>query len=117
MCYLGISGIFALFGDRLGLGDGLRREGHLVDGVVVGGGIRHDALDVLRGQPAAARAARICLDRLPPVGVFADQCALNLGKPCPTYRPADRGLRPERQLAFVFRSERSRAVYAFPQPQ
>ena len=24
-------------------------------------------------------------------------CALNLGKPCPTFRPADRGLRPERQ--------------------
>ena len=44
-------------------------------------------------------------------------CALNLGKPCPTYRPADRGLRPERQLAFVFRTERSRAVYAFPPPQ
>jgi hypothetical protein len=44
-------------------------------------------------------------------------CALNLGKPCPTYRPADRGLRPERQLAFVFRSERTRAVYAFPRPQ
>jgi hypothetical protein len=44
-------------------------------------------------------------------------CALNLGRPCPTYRPADRGLKPERQLAFVFRAERTRAVYAFPQPQ
>ena len=44
-------------------------------------------------------------------------CALNLGKPCPTYRPADRGLKPERQLAFVFRTERTRAVYAFPQPR
>jgi len=44
-------------------------------------------------------------------------CALNLGRPCPTYRPADRGLKPERQLAFVFRAERTRAVYAFPQPR
>ena len=44
-------------------------------------------------------------------------CALNLGKPCPTYRCAERGLKPEQQLAFVFRTDRPRAVYAFPQPQ
>jgi hypothetical protein len=44
-------------------------------------------------------------------------CALNLGRPCPTYRAAERGLKPERQLAFVFRTERTCAVYAFPQPQ
>ena len=44
-------------------------------------------------------------------------CALNLDSPCTTYRPADRGLRPERQLAFVFRTERTRAAYAFPAPQ
>ena len=44
-------------------------------------------------------------------------CALDLGKPCPTFRPADRGLKPERQLAFVFRTERTRSAYAFPQPQ
>jgi hypothetical protein len=43
-------------------------------------------------------------------------CALGLGKPCATYRPADRGLAPERQLAFVFRTERVTAAYAFPQP-
>jgi hypothetical protein len=43
-------------------------------------------------------------------------CALNLGKPCTTFRPADRGLAPERQLAFVFRTERTTAAYAFPQP-
>jgi hypothetical protein len=43
-------------------------------------------------------------------------CALNLGKPCPTFRPAERGLAPERQLAFVFRTERTTAAYAFPQP-
>ena len=41
-------------------------------------------------------------------------CALNLDAPCPTYRPADRGLVPERQLSFVFRTERTRATYAFP---
>lgn len=41
-------------------------------------------------------------------------CALKVDAPCPTFRPADRGLAPERQLAFVFRSERTRAAYAFP---
>ncbi len=43
-------------------------------------------------------------------------CALNLSKPCPTFRPAERGLAPERQLAFVFRTERTRSAYAFPPP-
>lgn len=44
-------------------------------------------------------------------------CALQLDAACATFRPADRGLRPERQLTFVFRTERTRAAYAFPQPQ
>jgi hypothetical protein len=43
-------------------------------------------------------------------------CALSLDEPCPTFRPAERGLAPERQLAFVFRTERTTAAYAFPQP-
>ena len=43
-------------------------------------------------------------------------CALNLGKACPTFRSAERGLAPERQLAFVFRTERTTAAYAFPPP-
>jgi hypothetical protein len=43
-------------------------------------------------------------------------CALDLDKPCTTFRPAERGLAPERQLAFVFRTERTTATYAFPQP-
>jgi hypothetical protein len=43
-------------------------------------------------------------------------CALNLDAPCTTFRPAERGLAPERQLAFVFRTERTTAAYAFPQP-
>ncbi len=43
-------------------------------------------------------------------------CALNLTEPCTTFRPAERGLAPERQLAFAFRTERTHAVYAFPQP-
>ena len=43
-------------------------------------------------------------------------CALKLSGPCATFRPAERGLRPERQLAFVFRTERTRSAYAFPQP-
>ncbi|MEA2457546.1 MAG: hypothetical protein QOC95_518 [Thermoleophilaceae bacterium] len=41
-------------------------------------------------------------------------CALKLDAPCPTYRSAELGLRPERQLTFVFRAERTRAAYAFP---
>ena len=36
--------------------------------------------------------------------------------PSSTFRPAERGLAPERQLAFVFRAERTTAAYAFPQP-
>jgi len=44
-------------------------------------------------------------------------CALDLAGPCPTYRPADRGLKPERQLSFVFRTQRTRTAYAFPQPR
>jgi hypothetical protein len=43
-------------------------------------------------------------------------CALDLGKPCTTFRPAERGLAPERQLAFVFRTARTTSAYAFPQP-
>jgi hypothetical protein len=43
-------------------------------------------------------------------------CALDCDRPCATYRPASQGLKPERQLAFVFRTERTRAAYAFPQP-
>jgi hypothetical protein len=43
-------------------------------------------------------------------------CALGLDSACPTFRPADRGLAPERQLAFVFRTERTTAAYAFPPP-
>jgi hypothetical protein len=44
-------------------------------------------------------------------------CALNLSEPCSTFRPAERNLAPERQLAFVFRTERVTSAYAFPQPQ
>ena len=44
-------------------------------------------------------------------------CALRLDQPCPTFRDADNGLRPQQQLSFVFRTERTRTAYAFPQPQ
>ena len=44
-------------------------------------------------------------------------CALKLQEPCPTYRPAELNLAPERQLSFVFRTERTQSAYAFPQPQ
>ena len=41
-------------------------------------------------------------------------CALNLDEPCTTYRPAERGLAPERQLAFVFRAERTHGGVRVP---
>ena len=43
-------------------------------------------------------------------------CALALDEPCATYRPDHpEGLRPPRQLRFVFRQERRRqAAWAFP---
>jgi len=44
-------------------------------------------------------------------------CALDLNDPCTTYRAADRGLRPERQLSFVFQTERTFSAYAFPRPR
>ncbi len=44
-------------------------------------------------------------------------CALDVNEPCTTYRPAERGLKPERQLAFVFRTERTFSAYAFPHPR
>ena len=46
-------------------------------------------------------------------------CALQLGEPCPTFRPdSPEGLRPPRQLRFAFRTEgRARATWAFPSPQ
>jgi hypothetical protein len=40
-----------------------------------------------------------------------------LQEPCPTFRPAERGLAPARQLTFHFRTERTHSAYAFPQPQ
>ena len=48
-----------------------------------------------------------------------DLCALGLDEPCATYRPNHpEGLRPPRQLHFVFRQERRRqAAWAFPTAQ
>lgn len=44
-------------------------------------------------------------------------CALQLEEPCTTFRHADRDLTPERQLAFAFRTDRTRVAYAFQQPE
>lgn len=46
-------------------------------------------------------------------------CALALDEACTTFRPdTPEGLRPPRQLAFVFRQERRRqAAWAFPSAQ
>ncbi len=46
-------------------------------------------------------------------------CACADERPCGTFRPdGPEGLRPPRQMRFVFRQERrTRAVWAFPSPQ
>jgi hypothetical protein len=46
-------------------------------------------------------------------------CALDLQEPCATFRPDHpEGLRPPRQMRFVFRQERRRqAAWAFPSAQ
>ncbi|HWC87104.1 MAG TPA: hypothetical protein VG388_11235 [Solirubrobacteraceae bacterium] len=46
-------------------------------------------------------------------------CAISGSRPCSTFRPAHPdGLRPPKQLRFVFRHERSLQVaYAFPSAQ
>jgi hypothetical protein len=43
-------------------------------------------------------------------------CALDLEEPCATFRPDNpEGLRPPRQMRFVFRQERrTQAAWAFP---
>jgi hypothetical protein len=43
-------------------------------------------------------------------------CALRLDAPCATFRPdSTEGLRPPRQLSFVFREQRrTRATFSFP---
>ncbi|HZO59855.1 MAG TPA: hypothetical protein VFB51_09200 [Solirubrobacterales bacterium] len=44
-------------------------------------------------------------------------CALEEKKPCPTFRPAHPdGLRPPRQLSFVFRQGRRADPFAFEAP-
>ena len=46
-------------------------------------------------------------------------CALALDEPCATFRPdSPEGLRPPKQMRFVFRQERrTRAAWAFPDAQ
>jgi hypothetical protein len=41
-------------------------------------------------------------------------CALELNDPCTTFRPADGGLAPPKQMSFHFRPDRTRLLYAFP---
>jgi hypothetical protein len=69
----------------------------------------------VRGEQATGMATRVsCKDCYFNKNML---CALARQEPCPTYRPADRGLAPERQLMFVFRTERTRSAYAFPMPR
>ena len=46
-------------------------------------------------------------------------CSLDLEEPCATFRPdSPEGLRPPKQMRFVFRQERrTRAAWAFPDAQ
>ncbi|HEV7918045.1 MAG TPA: hypothetical protein VGO97_00585 [Solirubrobacterales bacterium] len=42
-------------------------------------------------------------------------CALEASEPCPTFRHFEQGLKPPKQLSFVFRQERTRAAWVFEQ--
>jgi hypothetical protein len=44
-------------------------------------------------------------------------CALADREPCTTFRPADQGLVPPKQLTFHFRPDRTRLLHAFPPPE
>ncbi len=46
-------------------------------------------------------------------------CALDVGEPCPTFRPdGPQGLQPPSQMRFAFREERrATATWAFPTAQ
>jgi len=44
-------------------------------------------------------------------------CALKLSEACTTFRLAERNLAPETQLAFTFRTDRTRVAYAFQLPE
>ena len=61
----------------------------------------------------SARACNQCYFRV------HDLCALPRTEPCATFRPDHPdGLRPPRQMRFVFRQERAKqAVFSFPTPQ
>jgi hypothetical protein len=67
--------------------------------------------------PRSAKSRKVTCEEC----FFARQglCALELDEPCATYRPDHPdGLRPPRQLRFVFRQERRRqAAWAFPTAQ
>ncbi|HVL30982.1 MAG TPA: hypothetical protein VM299_02005 [Solirubrobacteraceae bacterium] len=66
-----------------------------------------------KGRPATKAACEECY--------FGRNvlCALDLGGPCPTFRPySAEGLRPPQQLRFAFRQERrTQAAWAFPTAQ
>jgi hypothetical protein len=87
--------------------------------LTAGGELLQDHPDSFNGDPArregklAKRKCVTCEDCYFKRNML---CALRLSEPCPTFRHADKGLRPEQQLAFVFRTERTRTAYAFPQP-
>jgi hypothetical protein len=70
----------------------------------------------LAASPArAAKAAKIsCEDCYFRQNLL---CALELDKPCPTFRAAAEGLTPPQQLSFVFRQERTRSAWVFAQPR
>ena len=77
-------------------------------------GSRHETLGEDDEGMANGKAKRVKCD-----DCFFHQnklCALNQPAPCTTFRPAERGLAPESQLAFAFRADRTRSAYAFPPP-
>lgn len=68
-----------------------------------------------RNHGRASRKQHTCVD------CFFDQnnlCALEIKEPCPTFRLADpEGLKPPRQLSFVFRQDRRPEAMASASPR
>jgi len=78
-------------------------------------------LTTVEAAPANAAAMRKRRPRKPKVtceDCFFHRnmlCALDADEPCPTFRHHEQGLTPPRQLAFVFRQERTRSAWVFEQ--
>jgi hypothetical protein len=90
------------------------RPGCMATSVMFGAGDERSGKEMAKGRAVAKKVS--CDECYFRCNLL---CALNLDEPCATFRPDHpEGLRPPRQLRFVFRQERRRqAAWAFPSAQ